>query len=181
MPRRFSPWNLVERNASLVGELNLESLTRLQSAATSLEDGFRYEISGEKDILGNPSLVIRLFGQVNLPCERCLESMPVNVDCNSNLQLKTQVQAATRSAEHELTDDCDVLICERDEKLDAFELLQDEILLALPLVPAHMQIEDCGEQVAALLTGERAQDTEASVEPKNKPFADLANLLGKAD
>lgn len=180
MPRRFSPWNLVDRNADLVGELSLSELPRLDNVANRLE-GLNYRIQGEKDVLGNPSLAIHIEGRLIVACERCLDDMLFDIDSNSVLQLKTQVQAATRSGEHELTDDCDVLTVERDEKLDAFDLLQDEILLALPLVPAHSNIEDCGEKVAATLASKPTQPDNDSAEPTNKPFADLANLLGKAD
>ncbi|MDD9893190.1 MAG: YceD family protein [Gammaproteobacteria bacterium] len=183
MPRRFSPWNLVDRSASLVGELSLDELPRVKTVASSVEEGLSYEIQGGKDLLGNPSLAIQLKGQLTVTCERCLEGMPIPLECNSTLQLKTQVQAATRSGEHELTDDCDVLIVERDDKLDALDLLQDEILLALPLVPAHATIEECGEKVASLLSTQQTSNSGTNDEdkPSNKPFADLASLLGKAD
>lgn len=178
MSRRFSPWNLVDRNASLEGQLTLSELPRLSNVVSSVSDA-RYQIDGAKDVLGQPILRVRLQGQLGLVCERCLDEMPFQLECHSSLQLKTQVQAATRSGEHELTDDCDVLIAERDDKLDAFELLQDEILLALPLVPAHTDIQECGEKVVATLASMPATNDKA--ETTNKPFADLANLLGKAD
>ena len=184
MARRFSPWNLVDRNASLEGELSLTDLPQLQDVALSVQS-LDYHIAGLKDPFGTPTLNINIKGTLQISCERCLQGMPFTVECNSDLPLKTQVQAATRSGEHELTDDCDVLIVERDEKLDAFELLQDEILLALPLVPAHSNIEDCGEKVVSVLAAEPVAEQKAptsdAAEQTNKPFADLANLLGKAD
>jgi uncharacterized protein len=184
MARRFSPWNLVDRNASLEGQLSLTDLPQLQDVALSLQE-LEYQIAGLKDPFGTPALSIVIKGKLQISCERCLQGMSFTVDCNSDLAIKTPVQAATRSGEHELTDDCDVLIVERDEKLDAFDLLQDEILLALPLVAAHSNIEDCGEKVVSVLAPlpaleEKAQTSDAA-EQTNKPFADLANLLGKAD
>lgn len=183
MARRFSPWNLVDRNASLLGNLALSDLPRLHDIASGLEE-LNYSIQGQTNLLGQPSLHVQLKGQLHLSCERCLQTMPFRLDCDSELLLKTEVQAATRSGEHELSDDCDVLIAERDDKLDALELLQDEILLALPLVPAHSKLEDCGEKVVTLLStpsNNKATTENGETETTTKPFAGLADLLGKAD
>lgn len=183
MPRQFSPWGLVDRNATLVGEIGLADLTRLQDAVKSV-DALSYVIKGQRDLSGSPSLAIQIAGQLNISCERCLQDMAFAINCDSTLQLKTTVQAATRSGEHELTDDCEVLAVDNDEKLDAFDLLQDEILLALPLVAAHSDIQDCGSKVvdviAAVEAVSEATDDNSEVEPTSKPFAGLADLLGAA-
>lgn len=177
MTRRFSPWNLVDRGALLEGSLSLQQLPRLQETARDLNDS-NYQLQGFRDAAGQARLKLSVTATISLACERCLEDMSLPLQCESELLVQTVVQAATRSGEHELTDDCDVLAIDPDDTVDALDLLQDEILLALPLVPMHESLQECGTEVSSVLQNE---ETESEAEEGNKPFADLASLLGKDD
>lgn len=183
MPRHFSPWGLVDRSATLSGELSLADTPRLRDAVVSIDE-LKYLIQAQRDLAGNPNLAVNINGQIKVTCERCLQEMPFTVDCSSTLVLKTPVQAATQSGEHELTDDCEVLAVETEERLDAFDLLQDEILLVLPLVVAHSDIQECGDKVIAVVGTEgsvtAASNESGETEPTTKPFAGLADLIGNA-
>lgn len=181
MSRWFSPWNLVERSAVLEGAVSLDELSNLTDKVMSA-DALDYRIVGQKDVSGKAQLALDVTGMLKIQCERCLEAMPFELDCHSTLGVLTPVAAATRSGEHELTDDCDVVVVDTDDKLNAFDLLQDEILLALPLISAHEDVADCSTEVQQVLAQsvtelELAPEEEAS----HKPFAGLADLLGKGN
>ncbi len=62
------------------------------------------------------------------------------------------------------------------------ELLEDEIFLAMPRVPVHGDVSDCGELVRGLAgfdTGESGQTSDDAGAPR--PFAGLRDLLSGAD
>lgn len=181
MSRWFSPWNLVERSAVLDGVVSLEKLPDLTDKVMRA-DALNYRIVGQKDVSGKAQLALDVTGLLNIQCERCLEAMPFELDCHSTLGVLTPVAAATRSGEHELTDDCDVVVVEAEDKLNAFDLLQDEILLALPLISAHENVADCSTEVQQVFAD---SETEPALAPEeeasHKPFAGLADLLGKGN
>ena len=60
------------------------------------------------------------------------------------------------------------------DSLDLVELIEDELILALPLVPRH---EHCPVTLPASAADEGAED--AAAEPAPSPFAALARLKGK--
>jgi uncharacterized protein len=79
-----------------------------------------------------------------------------------------EAQAAALDAELEE----DVLALEREQ--DALELVEDELLLALPLVPRH---EECPQPLP--LPAEDLDDEADAAPAKPNPFAALAQLKKK--
>jgi len=63
-------------------------------------------------------------------------------------------------------------------RIDLTEFVEDELLLALPLVPMHATPAECALQLAA--EAEAEADSElpaASAQPTQRPFAELRSLL----
>ncbi|WP_428828056.1 YceD family protein [Azonexus sp. IMCC34842] len=105
-------------------------------------------------------LHLEVSGVIPLACQRCLNAVPHELDVDSLLEL---VPEGADLSQDELEDDTrDFLPVARE--LDVVELVEDEILLALPVAPRH---EKCGLPGAAD-AGERV-----------RPFATLAGLKGK--
>ena len=105
-------------------------------------------------------LHLEVSGTIPLSCQRCLEAVPCDLDVDALLEL---VLVGAELSQDELEDDTrDFLPVERE--LDVVELVEDEILLALPVAPRH---EKCGLPGAAN-AGERIN-----------PFAKLSALKGK--
>ena len=101
--------------------------------------------------------------QVWRECQRCLQpvALPLSLQCSLRF-VRGEDEAARLDAESEE----DVLALERSFDLQA--LVEDELLLALPLVPRH---EQCPQPLAA--PAEPEMD-EAPV--RENPFAALARL-----
>ena len=98
-------------------------------------------------------------------CQRCL--LPVALDLEVARPLRfvaTEEQAAALDAESE----DDVLALSR--RLDLQELVEDELLLALPLVPMHTT---CPQPPTLQFD---AAEVQAEAEPAPRPFAALARL-----
>jgi uncharacterized protein len=99
-----------------------------------------------------------------LTCQRCLNPMRVNVDSRSRVMLIGTEDEADRVPAGIET----VLALER--RVSVRELVEEELLLAVPIVPLHQDPRECapGERVAL------AQAGETSVQ---RPFERLGELL----
>lgn len=97
---------------------------------------------------------------VSLTCQRCLQPMHEALQVDRRFRFVRGEDEAARL--DEVSDD-DVL--ELPQRLDLHALIEDELILALPLVPRH---ERCP---APLL-----HDDDVDGEPAPKPFAALAAL-----
>lgn len=80
---------------------------------------------------GGAQLRGRLRGCLNLRCERCLQPMDWPFDFELTLRL-----VHSEADERRLLDHCEPLLLE-DDWLPLHQLIEDEILLALPMAPAH--------------------------------------------
>lgn len=111
----------------------IASMPRLLSELRDSEGEIHYTLSGKKGDRGQPELVLSIRGRLMLTCQRCLESLPFDLEVDAALEL---VREDAEIADALLEDD------ERDfvvasEALDVGALVEDEILLALPLIPMH--------------------------------------------
>ena len=98
-------------------------------------------------------------------CQRCLQALALELDLSRALRFVAD--EATAEALDADSDD-DVLALPRS--LDLHELVEDELLLALPLVPMHAQ---CPQQ-PLMSAGNLGREGEA--EPTKTAFAALAEL-----
>ena len=89
-----------------------------------------WRISGGHDDAGRPSLTVRLDGVVPLVCQRCLQPFGAAVAQQTDLLLaRNEAELARLDAE-----DAEVVL--RDTTLDPRNLVEDELLLSLPVVAA---------------------------------------------
>lgn len=144
---------------ALKGELSITALDRLHDRLASADGSIEYELTGYTDSRGKPSLHCRVRGALALICQRCLQPMEWKVELDSDLVLVTN--------ENELAEDeddpeaPDRLLAQKD--MNVQELIEDELLLGLPLAPRHPE----GQCRA---TGSKESGEEVS------PFAALAKL-----
>lgn len=134
------------------GRLTIESLSRLvESGATSA--AVEYVLAGDENAEGRPCLRIDVDGTLELICQRCLEAVEHRVEISGELELATE-QRAIDTAE----DDVDRVLTGR--AMDIRMLIEDELILDLPMIPMH-------EHCAAAEAGKSACPS---------PFASLAAL-----
>jgi uncharacterized protein len=130
-----------QAGASLEGEWPLSRMDRLAEAFApeappSEDDTVAWRVTGEQRQLrgGQAQTWLHLQAQteVRLECQRCLKPVGASLMVNrSILFVAGETEAEALDAESE----DDVLALTR--ALDVPELLEDELLLALPLVPRH--------------------------------------------
>jgi len=95
-------------------------------------------------------------------CQRCLEPVSIDLDCQVSLALVESEEAASR-----LPDSMEPLISP-DETVDLLELIEDELILALPIVPRHTSCEPPVDLVD--------QAPPEAAESRESPFTVLKDL-----
>lgn len=141
-----------------------ESVVALPAAASWTADGSTVPVSG-----GTPELWLQLQGSVEVEaaCQRCLQPVSLGLKVDRRFRFVATDEEAERLDEVS-EDDVMVLV----PRLDLLSLLEDELILGLPIVPMH---EQCPQPLA--LAG--APDEGAADDARPNPFAALAALRGK--
>jgi uncharacterized protein len=114
---------------AIAGELSAAMLTRCSEEATSVQ-GVRGKIdaliANDRDRAG---FAVSVTGRLGLICQSCGASFELPVDAHSTIYV------ARDSAELERWEDESFESIEANEKTSALELIEDELLLAIPYVP----------------------------------------------
>lgn len=150
-----------ESGGALKGNWPVARFARLQDAITSSVGDFEFKIDGVRDGIGRPGLRIQVSGELRLTCQRCLGQLiyPLKVDVVV-LLARSEVELEARPVE---PDGPDWVVAGKEMSVEA--LLEDEILLALPVAPRH---QSCSGSENRL--GEAAAS----------PFAGLRSLLHRS-
>ncbi len=125
------------------------------------------EIRGGVD--GQDQVWLSLNAEATLPleCQRCLQSVETQLTVERKFRFVRD--EATAEAEDETSDE-DLLVLEKD--FDLKTLIEDELLMAIPLIPHH---EIC--PIPVQLEAADA-DFDAATSEKANPFSALAALRG---
>lgn len=127
-----------QSGGSLEGELRADELPRLRDNLNSDDVAVQYRLSGGTES-GRPVLRLEASGYVWLTCQRCLELYRERYELRNVLPIaRDESELALWEAEDPLVD---ALVA--DARLDVVSLVEDEILLSLPVVPRHPDGE-CG-------------------------------------
>ena len=156
IPDSFDPRDFVEKRRLIQAELPFDRLARVQDALADTAGVARVELRFEKwgRVAGIDG---RVDAELRLRCQRCLDALEWPVHCDVRLGIVGSIDEANL-----LPDDVEPLLLAPGATIDLAELVEDELLLAIPSIPRHI---DC--QVPG--SAGRPQE-------KDKPFAVLANL-----
>lgn len=130
--------------------------------------GFTRRVSGGEDEIW---LALTAVAPVRMQCQRCLQPVAITLAVDRRLRFVRGEEEAARLDEES---DDDVLELRPREDLRC--LIEDELILALPLVPRH---ERCPEPMNAAEFGAASRsssDAASDADTPPHPFADLAAL-----
>ncbi|HEY7943203.1 MAG TPA: YceD family protein, partial [Casimicrobiaceae bacterium] len=160
---RFDAFELSAEDGELAGDFDARKLPRAVGLLAAGADPapIAWRIAGGHDALGRSSVTVRLDGTVPLVCQRCLQPYAAAVSQQTELLLaRDDAELARLDAEEP-----EVVLA--NTTLDPRSLVEDELLLSLPLSPRHAE-EECF--AARGLAPDRAQQS---------PFAALAALKAR--
>lgn len=119
-----------------VDAIELSRFARLSGQLESAEGSADFEVRGSEED-GKPFLSLTVRAQLTLRCQRCLGELRFPLFVHSRLML---VEAGVDWPEDEIAEERFDAIPAHGE-LDLLELVEDEILLALPIAPRHASCE----------------------------------------
>jgi uncharacterized protein len=163
---RVNAVELAGRAATLERRLGLSQLPRLVAAGAL--DGTQVTARLEFGTFeGRATIDVQVDGDVVLACQRCLRPCACAVDEQASLVVVTSDQ------DEEVPGGYEPLLGDA-ERLSVVEVIEEQVLLGLPLVPMHATAADCGAAAAAL-----AADEDPAADETQRPFANLRELLDK--
>jgi uncharacterized protein len=159
---------LAGRAARLERTFSLSRLPRLVEAGAL--EGTQVHAELEFGSLEDRTTVaVQVDGEVFLPCQRCLRPCACGVDESALLAVVARDTDEVPGGYEPLLGDA--------ERLSVVELIEEQVLLGLPLVPMHPTTAECGAAPAAL----DAVGDEAAADEKQRPFANLRQLLDESE
>ncbi|MEK7666505.1 MAG: YceD family protein [Pseudomonadota bacterium] len=164
LPVQIDPIRLADEGARLYGTLPGSEMSRLQELAlpNSRPEQVAVDLQFERAGQGVRQLHGTIRTQVKMACKRCLQPLRVEVVAQPFFMLLQPGEAEP--------EECETLVVEAP--LSLAELVEDELLLAMPMSPGHAEGQ-C--EVAFPVTANKAP----VAEKRANPFAELRGFKGK--
>ncbi|WP_040576993.1 YceD family protein [Methylophaga lonarensis] len=169
LPRDIDPFRFAHNGVQISGTLPVASLTRLADKLANQQGEIQVTLQFDVDQTGTPYVEGHFSGELALICERCMQAMPYKFDIKSLLALVRHERKIEGLAEQ-----YEPWLLENSDAVNPADLVEDEIILALPLVPRHEQACLPDELWSS---GEQEIETEKPV----SPFAVLSALKTKKE
>jgi uncharacterized protein len=166
LPDHLDLYAAAEAGRHLRGRIELGRLTRALALLESPDGELEVDLQLGRDEEGTHFLAGSLRGSLVLRCQRCLEPLDYPLDVAFRLGL-VHGDAQVRR----LSDRYEPLMIS-EEPISLAEVITDEVLLALPIVPMHSGLGACRLPV---MDGQTAEG-----EGRENPFAVLAQLKQKS-
>jgi uncharacterized protein len=143
----------------LSGSWRLGDFPRLLDVLHEPQGELRYQLQGLPELQGRPALQLSVEGTLRLTCQRCLEPLDFALRAHASLLLypsEAEIGSVLADAEGP-----DRIVAGRE--MAVRDLIEDEVLLAIPIAPRHPQCTTrAGGEAGARQT----------------PFAGLRGMLG---
>ncbi|KRG70851.1 YceD family protein [Pseudoxanthomonas dokdonensis] len=160
-PEMLDAWRMVAARRSFEGRLPLSSMKRLQGLLVDTEGEARFAIEFDRDSLQVPYVELRIDAALPLVCQRSLERFLLPVSIVQRLGLVND-----EADEAALPPDYEALLVPEDGMLHTADIVEDELVLAVPALPLSPDSD-------AVDRDWPAQEEELA---KANPFAALASL-----
>ncbi len=135
---------LADREGVLSGKINLRQLTRLRNILHSDRGSIQASLKFHRYTHSSITVDLTFATVLELICQRCLEPMPRNVSTQVSLSL---LEPGSMDGANAKENEAVVLM---DGKLNPAALLEDELILSLPIIPRHREIDECGSMAQFL-------------------------------
>lgn len=131
VPEVLDAWRMVTARRGFEGRLPLSALTRLQGSLVDTGGGdVRFSLDFDRDGLQVPYVELRVDAELPLECQRSMERFLLPVQIVQRLGL-----IRDEAEEAALPPGYEPLLVPEDGQLRTAELVEDELILAVPVVP----------------------------------------------
>ena len=171
-PHALSLFDFARSARFVEGRIPLSAFARLKGDLAAVEgEPVAWSLRGwqreRRGAAAQPMVTLGLRAELPLVCQRCLQPVVVAVAETADFRLVREEPELTQD---ELDAQDDALPAEHP--IDVLELIEDQLLLALPIVPVH---DRCPQPLPGSRPGGEVADAEP--ESRQTPFANLRDLL----
>jgi len=166
LPQSINPLCLAKTRDAIVGKIKLNSLLRTKTVLMNEEGELKYSLKFDFDKSGVCIIECEIETELILECQRCFKPLEFNVRNISLLGIIGKgKELGTLAKEYE------PLELDEDGETTVEELIEEELLLSIPLSVLH-PLDKCA--------GTNDLD-KINVEAKVRPFSGLAVLINGKD
>ncbi len=166
IPVLIDPKKAARQGISLDGVVPSKHLKRLLESSCGACSDVKAEITFGVDVQGLPYIKGTATAEVSLLCQRCMKPYHQGLKaefCYSPVDETENLEA--------LPEIYDVIETDEQESIHLHHLIEDELMLAIPLIPSHSN-DDCFSGNHDVTIG----DIPNVEETRKNPFAALASL-----
>nr|VFJ57974.1 MAG: uncharacterized protein BECKFW1821B_GA0114236_103812 [Candidatus Kentron sp. FW] len=168
LPELIYPLRFARSERSLRGHVTLARMHRLRPLLAVDTDNVEVDLQFGQDDSGRFSIQGTIRADLSLICQRCLEVMLFQAKSDVRLALVSEDDRAAH-LEKQISPGFEPLVVMDDEAISLSDLIEEELLLTLPVVPKHAN-DACG-------IPDRYQVTESMQHDRKKPFMALEGLM----
>lgn len=161
VPESVDSWRMVAAGRVFEGQLPLAGMTRLAASLVDTQGEAAFVIEFGRDTLQVPYVAVRVSAQLPLLCQRTLSRFGHEVRIEQRYGL-----IRDEADEAGLPPDYEALLLAEDGRMQPAALVEDELILAVPLVPVAPGSE----------TVERDWPAPVEEQARASPFSALAAL-----
>jgi len=165
IPEHIDPFRFAEQQLHLIGIVNISDMKRLEAALQSSDSVVAVDLKFGVDEQSITFLKGHLKTKLTLQCQRCLEPFVYEIISNFALGIVNTLDEA--KALPELYEPA----LAKEGKLALRELIEDEVILNLPIIPKH-GADECEVNISL-------SEAEEKQEKRDNPFKVLESLKDK--
>jgi uncharacterized protein len=162
--KRLEIGSLVDGRVEMDFAIDLAELPRLRPQLARAEGVARGRVSFGRGV-GLPMASLEVQAEAWLVCQRCLGPVRYALGGSSRLALVPDAASA-----EQVPEGLDAIIA-ADDRVIVRDLVEEELLLAMPVVPLHEDRTECGT------AAEAAEETAPGAHATQQPFTQLGELL----
>ncbi|MDH5356530.1 MAG: YceD family protein [Gammaproteobacteria bacterium] len=160
LKRRYQIHKELSRSSYFQGEIDVGELSRLGELLANSDSVIEADFEFRRSDFDLPMLSGKVQGNLEMECQRCLQAMvtPIQLDFKLLIDAPDDI----------VRDSCLDTVYSEDGFINFFEVVEDELILALPLVAMH-EHDSCNKHW---------QVPESDLEPavRENPFLILKDL-----
>lgn len=173
LPVQIDPIRLAQQGRTFAGRIPVSRLVRLSGLVASDQGEIEVSLDFHKDTRGRHCLKGSVRGTLQLECQRCMKAMKLPIDSRFELIL------VESDAEADCQGEADEVFIVESTPLLLTDIIEDELMLSLPLVASHDE-PNC-ELAIQPETETEFDEGEQVADEKPNPFAVLAEFKHKDD
>ncbi|ADE16164.1 protein of unknown function DUF177 [Nitrosococcus halophilus Nc 4] len=171
LPDRILPWQLARSGRTLQGQVPLAQMPQLGQEILNRQSVAEVELAFDCDEGGCCFAQGRIRADLQLVCQRCLQPVEIELDTQTKLGLMV-----AESEIHRWPDEYEPWIVEPEETASLWSLVEEELLLALPIVARHPLGECPQGEVPQWVVDQDKKEEQGTSQQGSSPFAVLKNF-----